>query len=81
MQTIRAKSLKWAQGFNLLLRFDSAGFTEGNWQPDSNIAPEQGLQIISQGCLDVGMSLLFIYMKNKKRLDRNGENKSMLLWL
>lgn len=64
MWTIRAESLKRAQGFNLLLLFDSAGFTEGNWQLDSYVSLEQVLQMISQGRVDGDMALLLAVKKS-----------------
>lgn len=50
MQTIRSKSLKRAQGFNLLLLLDSAG---GKLTTRLNISLEHVLQMVSQECLDV----------------------------
>lgn len=59
MQTIRAKSLKRAQGFNLLLLLDSAG---GKLTTRLNISLEHVLQ--TQECLDVDTSLLFTKGEN-----------------
>lgn len=81
MWTIRAESLKRAQGFNLLLLFDSAGFTEGNWQLDSNVSLEQVLQMISQGRVDGDMALLLAVKKKFRKKFRNYQKSTEALSL